>query len=194
MCSYFWAVQQCHKRRSFVIFVAQSNCIPALCWPLYIQYPILYLNCDFPVILPSVLIIWVSSTLNNGLKFMLHSPPEVGSWVMDKMWCASEQEPEAVAMEGDEGSDALTPSWDRLLTARELEEGFSPASPPSSGEKCWMFCTALLCCIIFYLNLPLQLLMAHSWLLMHISSHKRLQRVKESWQEPSPSPQKMLPK
>ena len=40
-------------------------------------------------------------------------------------------------MEGDEGSDALTPSWDRLLTARELEErllGLSPASPSSSGE------------------------------------------------------------
>jgi len=39
-------------------------------------------------------------------------------------------------MEGDEGSDALTPSSDRLLTARELEEGFlglSPASPPSSA-------------------------------------------------------------
>jgi len=36
-------------------------------------------------------------------------------------------------MEVDEGSDALTPSWDRLLTARELEEGFSPASPPSSA-------------------------------------------------------------
>ena len=53
---------------------------------------------------------------------------------MDKMLCDSEQEPEAVVMEGDEGSDALTPSWDRLLTARELEEGLSPASPPSSGE------------------------------------------------------------
>ena len=51
----------------------------------------------------------------------------------------SEQEPEAVAMEGNEGSDALTPSWDRLLTARELEEGFlglSPASPTSTGKKC----------------------------------------------------------
>jgi len=39
-------------------------------------------------------------------------------------------------MEGDEGSCALTPSWDRLLTTRELEEGFlglSPASPPSSA-------------------------------------------------------------
>ena len=56
---------------------------------------------------------------------------------MDKMLCDSEQEPEAVVMEGDEGSDALTPSWDRLLTARELEErllGLSPASPSSSGE------------------------------------------------------------
>ena len=51
----------------------------------------------------------------------------------------SDQEPEAVAMEGDEGSRAVTPSWDRLLTTRELEEGYlglSPASPPSSGEKC----------------------------------------------------------
>ena len=51
----------------------------------------------------------------------------------------SEQEPEAVAMGGNEGSDALTPSWDRLLTARELEEGFlglSPASPTSTGKKC----------------------------------------------------------
>ena len=49
----------------------------------------------------------------------------------------SEQEPEAVAMGGNEGSDALTPSWDRLLTAREQKKGFlglSPASPPSTGE------------------------------------------------------------
>ena len=63
----------------------------------------------------------------------------------------SEQNSIAVAMDGDEGSGALTqswdlgpnpgtltPSWDRLLTARELEEGslgISPASPPSSGWK-----------------------------------------------------------
>ena len=52
----------------------------------------------------------------------------------------SEQESVAVAMDGDEGSGALTPSWDRLLTARELEEGFldlSPASFPSSSG--WKF-------------------------------------------------------
>ena len=41
-----------------------------------------------------------------------------------------------VSMEVDEGNGALTPSWDRLLTARELDEGLlglSPSSPPSSG-------------------------------------------------------------
>ena len=44
-----------------------------------------------------------------------------------------------VSMEVDEGNGVLTPSWDRLLTARELEEGFlglSPASPTSTGKKC----------------------------------------------------------
>ena len=61
------------------------------------------------------------------------------TWYYHVMSTDSEQEPEAVAMEGNEGSDALTPSWDRLLTARELEEGFlglSPASPTSTGKKC----------------------------------------------------------
>ena len=41
-----------------------------------------------------------------------------------------------VSMEVDEGNGVLTPSWDRLLTARELDEGLlglSPSSPPSSG-------------------------------------------------------------
>ena len=48
-------------------------------------------------------------------------------------------------MAGAEGSGgALTPSWDRLLTSRELDDAFfglSPASPLCSGERFLIFYT-----------------------------------------------------